>query len=89
MRFSNSIAAIAILAGPLRLVFGAQTIEQVSRPAKCASSNLPELKITLNLHDAENDVTDANDDAQNVNAVNGALDYTVEFSPDGSSKCGA
>lgn len=62
MQLFTHIAAIAILAGPLSLVLGAQTVEE----------------ITINIQNAQNEVTDANDDAKNVNtAVDGALDYNV------------
>lgn len=70
MQLFNHIATIAILAGPLSVVLGAQTIEE----------------ITINIQKAQSAITNANNDAKNVNnAVVATRRYSVGYWPCESS----
>ena len=69
MYIFNHLAIIAILSGSLTAVLGAQTVEQIA----------------IDLQEAQNAISNADDDAKNINAVTGATTYTVSFLNYGSS----
>ena len=45
------------------------------------------IQITLNIQDGQSAIENANDYAQNINAADGTLDYTVGYSPNEGSNC--
>lgn len=63
MHLPINFSTLAVLCGSVHLAFGALTIEE----------------ITTELGELTNDVNDANDYAQNIDVVNGALDYKVSL----------